>query len=188
MIEFPANPFWDYSVRLYADAEVAGACLRLQERHGVDVNLVLLCLWAAASGRGSLAGQALARALDAAEIWHREVVRHLRALRKRLKGDAAGAPRALAEGLRRAVAATEIDAEHVEQILLAASLSEPGSERESPATRARQAAAGLGAYLRAIAAEVGEADHADAALLLGAAFPEVPRSLIDSLARFDQRS
>ena len=37
------NPFWNYSLALYARAEVAKTCLALQDRLGLDVNLLLFC-------------------------------------------------------------------------------------------------------------------------------------------------
>jgi hypothetical protein len=36
------NPFWDFSLALYAKEGVADACLLLQDKLGYDVNLLLL--------------------------------------------------------------------------------------------------------------------------------------------------
>lgn len=175
MIEFPRDDFWDYAIGLYAEADVAPACLALQERLGLDVNLVLFCLWCAASGREALSATELDRALAAVGPWHEEVVRHLRALRKHLKGGFDQAPGALVEALRRVVAATEIDAEHIEQLMLSAALARPAEETGGPPARARVAAANLAAYLARLGVEPAEADRADALVLLAAAFPGVPR-------------
>ena len=41
----PDSPFWNFSLRLYARAGVPDACLALQARHGIDVNLLFCCLW-----------------------------------------------------------------------------------------------------------------------------------------------
>lgn len=175
MIEFPRDDFWDYAIGLYAEADVARSCLALQERHGVDVNLVLFCLWCAASGRGALSKTEMDRALAAVGPWHGEVVRHLRSLRKHLKGGFDTAPAALVEALRRAVAATEIDAEHIEQLMLSALPARPADDTVGPASRARVAATNLAAYLARLDVEPAEADRADALVLLAAAFPGVPR-------------
>ena len=43
--------FWDYSLRIYANPGVADACISLQDRHGCDVNVLLLCLWLAETRR-----------------------------------------------------------------------------------------------------------------------------------------
>lgn len=42
-----AGSFWDFSTAFYAEPGVKEACLRLQDDFGADINLVLLCLWAA---------------------------------------------------------------------------------------------------------------------------------------------
>jgi len=125
-LDWPANPFWDYALELYRREGVESACLELQERHGLDVNLVLLCCWLAS--RGIEAERAWLNAtVGAAEAWQAQVVRPLRAVRRRLKGDlaeqapggiGAGWPE-LAARLRQRVLALEIDGERLEQLLLA---------------------------------------------------------------------
>ena len=84
---WPRELFWDYSVALYGRPGVEAACLELQQRHRIDVNLVLLCLWLGERGT-ALDGEALARLCHAADRWQLEVVRPLRNLRRRLKGTA----------------------------------------------------------------------------------------------------
>ena len=184
MIDFPRSDFWDYSIKLYAEKEVAEACLRLQDRHGLDVNVVLFCVWVAASGRGTLRGSEPEDAFAAVEVWHEEVVRRLRALRKWLKGDIGSAPRLLANQLRRAVLATELDAEHVEQLMLADCVKRPAAAGE-PAAQARDALANLSAYFAAIGVSPSDADRTDARVVLAAAFPELTPGRISELARLD---
>jgi uncharacterized protein (TIGR02444 family) len=46
-----ADKFWAFSLRLYADAQVKSACLKLQDEAGLNVNCILLCLFAAQHGR-----------------------------------------------------------------------------------------------------------------------------------------
>ena len=41
------NPFWDFSLKLYASPAVQTACLDLQDDCGVDVNVLLYMLWQA---------------------------------------------------------------------------------------------------------------------------------------------
>jgi uncharacterized protein (TIGR02444 family) len=195
MIDFPHHDFWDFSIRIYGRDGVAEACLGLQERHGADVNVVLFGLWLAASGRGALVEAELGQALSAVEAWHDRAVRHLRALRRWLKGDlgpasggpASGgpAPGELGDQLRKAVASLEIDAEHIEQLMLAGALARAPEQGLEAAVRAGHAAASLAAYLAAIAADPSDADRAAAALLLGAAFPQVAAAELARLARLE---
>src|SRR5215467_8805756 len=85
--------FWSFSLAFYGRPGVSERCLALQDEHGLDVNLVLLCCWLGWSGKGRLASADLA-ALDAAVApWRSAVVERLRAVRRALKTIAApGAP------------------------------------------------------------------------------------------------
>jgi uncharacterized protein (TIGR02444 family) len=188
VIDFPQDELWDYAIRLYADADVAQACLALQERHEVDVNVVLFCIWSAASGRGRLTGSELGAALAEVRAWHSNVVRHLRALRKSLKGGFESAPGALTEALRRAVAATEIDAEHIEQLMLSASLSRSASGARGRQEQALDAATNLAGYFAALGVEPDDADRSDIRVLLAAAFPDTSEQRLSALVRFDSRA
>ncbi|MDP6885033.1 MAG: TIGR02444 family protein, partial [Rhodospirillales bacterium] len=102
---FPDDPFWDFSLATYDRPGVAAACLGLQDRHGIDVNMVLFCCWAGASGAGMVDPAAMAAALNAALPWQRDVVVPLRRIRRDLKGAGQTGAR-----LRRHVASAEIDA------------------------------------------------------------------------------
>ena len=125
-MRWPAEPFWDYSLQLYRQPGVEAACLELQRRHGLDVNLVLLACWLGSQGI-ALDPATLAKAERAAEPWRREVVGPLRALRRHLKVALADPePGSVAEGwpelvgeVRARVLALELDAEHLTQLCLA---------------------------------------------------------------------
>ena len=71
------------------------------------------------------------------------------------------------------MAAAELDAEHIEQLILAQTMRRKGAPGE-PAEQARQAALNLAAYLGASGIEPSTADKADLKVLLSAAFPEIP--------------
>jgi uncharacterized protein (TIGR02444 family) len=122
-MEWPANPFWDYSVELYRHPGVEAACLELQRRHGLDVNLILLCCWQARRGV-ALDRALLARAGDVVASWQAEVVRPLRALRHRLKarladpepGSVVELWPGLASAIREQALALEIESEHLGQL------------------------------------------------------------------------
>ena len=45
------NPFWQFSLDFYDQSSVAGQCLDLQNEFGLDVNLVLLCIWQGNEGK-----------------------------------------------------------------------------------------------------------------------------------------
>lgn len=123
---WPESAFWSYSLELYGRPGVERACLELQRRHDLDVNMVLLCFWLATRGM-ELDKAGLDRARAAAESWQLEVVRPLRAIRRRLKprlaqpepGSVPAAWPDLAGRLRANILALELDGEHLEQLALA---------------------------------------------------------------------
>jgi uncharacterized protein (TIGR02444 family) len=153
------EPLWEFSLALYARPGVPEACLALQDRHGLDVNLVLACLWAAASGRGRLDGARIAALRDASQAWQETVVAPLRGIRRRLKGWPESA-------FREQVKALELEAERIEQRLLAAAL---GAARRGKGTRA-DAEATLAALIAAHDLDPGEADRRRLARLVEGAF------------------
>lgn len=132
----PENPFWDFSARVYARPGVAEACVDMQDRFGLDVNLLLFCLWSAAAGPGRLSSADIAELETLVADWQATTVQPLRALRRRSR-DRLGAE--LAGFFRRAMLRVELEAERVEQELLfrwAAGRSRAG-EIDLPAEAAR---------------------------------------------------
>ena len=85
-MDFPAHPFWDFALDVYRQPGVSEACLQLQERDHVDVNLLLFACWVGASGGGRLNRDEVERCRDAVGPWHDAVVRPLRGVRRTLKG------------------------------------------------------------------------------------------------------
>lgn len=107
----PDTPFWVYSVTVYDRAGVASACLTLQDRFGLDVNLILLCCWL--GSRGTILDHAEAtRAVAIAEEWASPVIEPLRAVRRHLKKTTADE---LILQLRTQISALELDAEKIQQ-------------------------------------------------------------------------
>lgn len=82
--------FWDWSVERYARPGVKEALLELQDRHGLDVNLMLWCVWLAEQGRE--ASPALTDAVEMAQNWTRRITGPVRSARResRTEPDAAG--------------------------------------------------------------------------------------------------
>jgi uncharacterized protein (TIGR02444 family) len=67
------NPFWDFSLAVWGREAVEPACLALQERHGLDVNLLLFCGWAGRRGR-ALGAADIERLIEAARPWRAATV------------------------------------------------------------------------------------------------------------------
>jgi uncharacterized protein (TIGR02444 family) len=172
LMEFPPHPFWDFALDVYRRPGVSEACLELQEQHHVDVNLLLFVCWVGASGGGPLNREEIARCRDAVASWHDSVVRPLRGVRRTLKGGLGSAPTDLSDALRRAVQAREIDAEHIEQLMLAATIRrEPKPDMPLP-DRLGQASRNALAYLAVLNEPADAAAKAGLAVILNAVFPQ----------------
>ena len=78
------SDFWELSVATYSRPGVADACLSLQDRHSLDVNLVLFCCWYG-STRGLLNKDIFERVIVFSESWATHVVRPLRNIRTWMK-------------------------------------------------------------------------------------------------------
>ena len=166
------NPFWDFSLDVYGRPGVAEACLALQDRHGLDVNLLLLCCWAGAQGR-TLDSVEVGRLMAAVADWQRRVTRPLRDVRRRLKA-MSGADAHRLGALRQAVKDCELAAERIAQDLLFDALPPAAPAGSGEARPADRAAANLAAYL-AVAGVAGERGvRADLEAVLQGAFGALP--------------
>ncbi|MEQ9608432.1 MAG: TIGR02444 family protein [Kiloniellaceae bacterium] len=160
------TPFWQFSGTLYARPGVAEACLELQDRHGLDVNLLLFCAWAGVQGR-SFDGGDIGLLRSASRPWHDNVVAPLRAARRWLKQQTA-VPDDLGETFREEVKVLELQAEMLEQLVLYQEIEVPEGARDAGA-----AAANLHLYLTRFKPRPTDDDFADLAAILHGACPEL---------------
>jgi len=83
--EAEVTEFWEFSLAAYARPGVADACLSLQDRHGCEVNLLLLCLWLANSRCLYLRQEDLCGAQQSADAPAEHLVRPFRVVRRWFK-------------------------------------------------------------------------------------------------------
>lgn len=178
----PASPLWDFSLWLYGRAGVPGACLALQARHGVDVNLLFCCLWLGLEGERL--GQAdVARLADRVRELHDGVIKPLRGVRTLLKRLVAAEEDALRPGLgalRNAIKKNELDSEHLEQVMLGA--LRPIGTADTPSTSL--ATANALSYFAFVGARLAAEDEANLALIVAA----LPNSDVAKLAAESRES
>ncbi len=107
----PDNRFWNFSLAFYARPGVADICIALQDKHRVDVNVLLYMLWLAANGISVSPSDVVA--IDRrVKTWRDNVVAPLRNIRRSIAKS--GTADARTE-FRTRVKKLELDAERIEQ-------------------------------------------------------------------------
>jgi uncharacterized protein (TIGR02444 family) len=103
------SDFWRFSLRVYAAPGVAPECLSLQDRFGIDVNVLLFCAWLGVERGIALTADDLQECERAVSEWHSRCVRPLREARRAMKGLPG------VEDIRAEIKKLELEAEKREQ-------------------------------------------------------------------------
>ena len=176
---WPESAFWAFSVDLYEKPGVEAACLALQDRRGIDVNLLLWTFWLADCGV-LLDAPTLERGKAAVASWQMAIVeplRHVRReLRHRIEGanaeDIAGKWPHHVEALRQKILALELDGERFAQM----ALGRLGDELKP----SRRASAQLAGDNLACLGMLESGDRGDLANLLKQVFPDAHQNRLDA--------
>ena len=179
MVEDDSNPFWRFSISLYGREGVAAACLGLQDRLELDVNLLLFCCWTGSRGRAQGELEIAALIAETRDL-REQVVQPLRAARRWLKGQVPALGPA-AGRLRADIKASELAAEKIQQDLMFQAHAVPEGAPSAVAV-----AGNLRAYLTALGRAPSVTDISDLAAVLRGACPELaPLDAIRLLDRDD---
>jgi len=144
VIKLNADGFWEFSLAFYCKPQVAQALLALQDRRDADVNMLLAICWLATLGY-ELPTSGLIDIDAAVKPWRDKVVKPLREVRRRVKGDFIDEIGKLdQQSLHHTLLGAELDCERVSQrqITLAAEphcgrlLAMPARELALPVMRA----------------------------------------------------
>lgn len=114
------NALWRFALPFYARDGVSPACLTLQDQLGVDVNVLLLAIFAQVERGIMLDESDLATADSVVRDWRSEVIQPLRRVRTRMKAGPAPAPSPSTEPLRDRIKAAELEGEQIALAMLAA--------------------------------------------------------------------
>lgn len=164
----PNHPFWTFSCQLYE--QVKEPLLALQNRHHLNVNVLLFCCWIAASNQGVLTKQEMKKITFAIQSWHERIVLPLRELRKRLKDNVLG----LCETIAADALDIEITAEHIEQLLMTDLLLKKTQRiRKDYNFRATQTCQNIEVYRQRMYVHFDEEDCNYLSEILGALYPDV---------------
>lgn len=172
-MNLPSTSLWEFSSTIYRKPGVEKALLTLQRRLGVDVNMLLLCCWAARYRHHKITHSGMAELMAKAKVWQSEVVRPLRLLRNRLKAGFASVPRFDTHALRGKVLALEIEAEHMEQDYLAGELPRNSAALDS-SQLLQGALANIATYVKLMDVELDEESMEHLATLVSTSFDGAP--------------
>jgi uncharacterized protein (TIGR02444 family) len=138
------SAFWRFSLRFYALPGIGAACIDLQDRCGVDVNVLLFVLFLADRGR-AISREDAARIDAEVRAWREGVVAPLRAVRRSLRTPIGSFDRDTAETLRTNVKQIELEAERMQQETLER-MNPAAATGVSTPSRAGAARTNLAAY------------------------------------------
>jgi uncharacterized protein (TIGR02444 family) len=173
--ESPSDRFWAFSLALYGKSGVAPALLDLQDRLGLDVNILLFCCWAGKEGR-ALSPADIAAVEAVTQPWQAEIVRPLRALRRRLKSGFRELPAEPVAAFRKRIADLEIEGERIAQAAMAPLLP-PGAPDQRGASLV---SVNLRAYFGHAQLPIGPSETAALTTILRACCPEADPTVFGS--------
>ena len=179
-IEFESHPFWDYSLEVYRRDGVSPALITFQDRHNLDVNILLLCLWAGQSGRGELDDADFGHVLSVSANWNPEIVCAIRAVRIRLRDEIALVPKDLSDAVRKKLLELEIECEHVEQLSFAAGLGRKENHAGASEQQLRDCGLNFKSYFDRKGCNPDADDRRQLLTILSAAFGDISSDKIRS--------
>lgn len=171
-----SNALWEFATWAYKEPGVEKACLSLQGKNAIDVNILLFCLWLAHIGVGSSTlACTLGSALKLSRDWQRNFVEPLRNVRENMKdmidnADMVGPNRAAALELRERVKACELDMEHLQILALFALVQDAEARQRSPAEQKDDANNNLTVYFSATGVKLDPLGQAQVMRILNAVF------------------
>ena len=111
------SSFWDWSLEHYQQKAVSSTLLKLQDDAGLNVNLLLWCLWCARDYE-QIPELVLRKAHDLTSRWSADLAISLRQVRRALKSPPKQADADKAKALREVIKKAELSAEEIEQLML----------------------------------------------------------------------
>ena len=170
MKDLPPNSFWDFSLSAYARPGVADACIRLQDRVGVDVNVLFYLHWLATVRTTALDDKEIGAILAETEDWRETVVKPLRAMRRRMKSGYDGFPGAEVDAMRSEIKRLELQSERQEHDYLFAREGKPAPDTAGSDTCASCAAENVAGYFRILGVTLDAAGREDQEAVLAGCF------------------
>ncbi len=183
--QYPENEFWNFSLKIYGGDGVSRAFINIQDRHQMDVNMLLLGIWFGSTGRGQLSQKQVSDAIEITSIWNQKIVCNLRDVRDRLKERFEFFSDKHTQAMRSSVLALEIECENIEHLALANYLGEMAEGIDkTTAGYFPDVAENIFSYFRAKKRIITDEDLDDLFTILKSVFPEQgPEEIVSILKR-----
>lgn len=152
---------------VYAADGVSDACLRLQDKRGFDVNLLLFACWVGFCRNVALSEADWRGLIKSTQAWRDGVIGPLRVARRALKTTRLDRASTDFEAMRRDVQRIELDCERAQQNFLASNAAAFTALDGGPA--GDQAFGNTKSLAAAMGASLDDADHIDLQHILAAA-------------------
>ncbi len=177
----PARAFWEFSVQIYTRSQVEPACICLQDNYGININLMLFCIWSSRNGSEPLSPDAIQNAITSCFHWRSSVIEPLRSVRRMVQKQEAE-ERAI-KSLQRSLLHDELAAERIEQaLMIGATTLEKAKLRGSEPEQAGKALANISLYLSIANIRLDATGKKVLFDVIQAIFDTLPRARINRLA------
>jgi uncharacterized protein (TIGR02444 family) len=140
-------------MNFYEQSSVQEACIELQSRYGVDMEILFFCLQVGASGGGKMTRGNLLQAMEAVSGWQEDIVRPLRMARNCLESSYNNFPEEKTKAIQNNLTQAKLDAEKSEQLQLAMVIPFEQNPHLPEEKRAEDAIANIFLYLTEFAKE-----------------------------------
>ena len=164
MTRLDPGAFWEFSLAFYSRERVSAACLSLQNRHGADVNILLLCCWLATQGL-KVEAAGLHAVIAAVEAWRRDVLEPLRGSRRAVADQFPELAKSDRQSIKHSILSVELECERIAQEKIAHAATGQVTPEEG-STPLQIASAGLEHYLDMVIGTPDEQDAEDLKALL----------------------
>ncbi|HWM45331.1 MAG TPA: TIGR02444 family protein [Xanthobacteraceae bacterium] len=155
------TPIWDFVLGYYRQQGVSEAAITLQDKIGIDVNMILFLMWMAGHKR-ALGADEVRRVSDVSKGWQHQVVVPIRGVRRLLKENVPLVENEAAQAYRKKIQALEIEGEQLQ-------LNAMGALAQ--------------AFKPAATATAEEAARANLAVFAGVLGKEFPQAAVDAFVR-----
>lgn len=168
--DLPSHPFWEFSLAVYPQTAVKQGCLALQERIGMNVNIILFICWLAKTGRGRLQQNDFIKIAGLLNRWHLSITQCLRHMRRLIAK--AFIPEKI-QACKQIIFTNELAAEQIEQLMLANYFAQLVATQRTTLQKVTDSIASITTYARSLGIAYTEQDLQAIQQILMHIFPKI---------------